>query len=238
VASTHEHACFTLLTTCPQSTRRDDEPGEPSNHGPGTPGSMTPNNPGAGTGTMQQQVPAQTPGHLVWLGFCPVCLDIVDARQRIKGDRLCPSGCALQMLWVSTSSSASHVDSPSTGAFWCTTIGREELRRSLVGSLTLVSNDDARVRCGGMTPAFHKSPFESRDENRRQHHTRVGRTMAGGLQNGLSWVWASFPQDKMRKTPLSQPWQPRQLTSMTGPAKSQVGQSVLSTQAQHSTAFS
>jgi hypothetical protein len=46
---------------------------------------------------------------------------------------------------------ASCVDSPSTGASWCTTVGREEIGGSLVGSPALVADGAAKVGCVGVT---------------------------------------------------------------------------------------
>jgi hypothetical protein len=41
--------------------------------------------------------------------------------------------------------------SPSTSASWHTTIGREELRGTLIGSPTLTANSASSVCCGGVT---------------------------------------------------------------------------------------
>jgi hypothetical protein len=122
--------------------------------------------------------------------------------------------------------SISCADSPSTGASWCTTIDREvlgglgrvtracsrwHLQGWVQGCHRVHSRPTNNQNYRGMTPSTQKSPFESRDENRRsrshisnrQLHTHTGRTPVGRLYNGPSWAGAPFPRDMMRVTPLS-----------------------------------
>jgi hypothetical protein len=113
-----------------------------------------------GTSTLHHQVTAQTPGIITWPGVCPVRPntdgEFGSSRAGVpcKGVVLLPSYAYItgfSRTYGIRTTSASCADSPSTDSFWCTAIGHEEVRKTVVRSPMLVAEGAARDGCGGVT---------------------------------------------------------------------------------------